>query len=594
MKSIPSCLLMTLLLPLASEAQSFWITTIAGGGAATFNGDGMPATDSDLNAPRGVAADTAGNVYIADTSNHRIRKVALDGIITTVAGTGIPGYNGDNIPATNANLNFPFRLAVDSSGNLYIGDSGNNRIRKVDTAGVITTLAGTASAGSFGDGGQATNAKLNFPQGIALDAAGNLYFADSANNVIRKIDTGGTITTVAGNLIATYAGDGGPATEASLNNPTSVALDASGVLYIPDQGNNVIRKVAANGTISTVAGNFSMPAGFSGDGVQATSTSLNLPSSVVVDGSGNLYIDDNANNRIRRVGTDGTITTVAGNGAPAFGGDAGAAINSSLNLPKTVAFGPSGEIFIADSGNNRVRLLTPMPAVQSVTNAASFVAGAIVPGEIATLFGSYLTSATGINLTSGLPLPVEYLNVTVKINGAAVPLFAIDNVNGQQQINFQAPWEVANQPTATIEVLNGGITSQSLVVGVLNAQPGIISYATGGNTFGVVLHANFQLADTDHPVAPGETVLIYCTGLGAVISPPEDGAAASGQVTMATPMVTVGGVSAPVGFSGLAPGFVGLNQVNVTIPTKGVASGNQPVVMTVNGTSSPAVLLPIK
>ena len=482
---------------------------------------------------------------------------------------------------------------MDSSGNLYIGDSANNRIRKVDTKGVITTVAGTVSPGSFGDGGQATNAKLKVPQGIALDAAGNLYFADSANNVIRKIDTGGTITTVAGNFTATYAGDGGLATEASLNNPTSVALDASGALYIPDQGNNAIRKVA-NGTISTVAGNFSMPPGFSGDGVRATTTSLNLPSSVVVDGSGNLYIDDNANNRIRRVGADGTISTVAGNGAPAFGGDAGAAINSSLNLPKTVAFGPSGEIFIADSGNNRVRLLTPMPAIQSVTNAASFVAGALVPGEIATLFGSYLTSATGINPTSGLPLPVEYLNVSVKINGTAVPLFAIDNVNGQQQINFQAPWEVANQPTATIEVLNGGIVSQSLVVGVLNAQPGIISYTSGGNTFGVVLHANFQLADAAHPVAPGETVLIYCTGLGVVVSPPKDGAAASGQITMATPMVTVGGVSTPVAFSGLAPGFVGLNQVNVTIPTTGVASGNQPVVMTANGTSSPAVLLPIK
>jgi uncharacterized protein (TIGR03437 family) len=153
---------------------------------------------------------------------------------------------------------------------------------------------------------------------------------------------------------------------------------------------------------------------------------------------------------------------------------------------------------------------------------------------------------------------------------------------------------VANQPTATIEVLNGGIVSQSLVVGVFNAQPGIISYTSGGNTFGVVLHANFQLADSAHPVAPGETVLIYCTGLGAVVSPPQDGAAASGQITMATPMVTVGGVSTPVAFSGLAPGFVGLNQVNVTIPTTGVASGNQPVVMTVNGTSSPAVLLPIK
>src|SRR5580693_1998421 len=186
---------------------------------------------------------------------------------------------------------------------------------------------------------------------------------------------------------------------------------------------------------------------------------------------------------------------------------------------------------------------TPVPSVGSVTNGASFAAGSITPGEIATLFGSNLTSATGINFTSGLPLPTEFLNVGVSVNGSLAPLFAIDNVNGQEQINFQVPWEVANQTTAQIEILHNGIASASLTVPVMNAQPGIISY---GNNFGVILHANYQLADTNHPVTPGETVLIYCTGLGAVHSPPADGAPASGQETVANPTVTIGGISAPV------------------------------------------------
>jgi endo-1,4-beta-xylanase len=236
---------------------------------------------------------------------------------------------------------------------------------------------------------------------------------------------------------------------------------------------------------------------------------------------------------------------------------------------------------------------TPVPSIASVTNAASFAAGFVAPGEIATLFGNNLTSATGINLTSSLPLPTEFLDVAVHVNGSPVPLFAIDNVNGQQQINFQVPWEVANQTTATIEVLRSGVVSQSATVPVVAAQPGIINYSSGGNNFGVILHANYQLADIGHPVQAGETVLIYCTGLGVVHSPPADGAAASGQTTIATPVVTIGGISGAVPFSGLAPGFVGLNQVNVVIPQV-VPSGNQPVVLKMGSAASPPVLIPVE
>jgi uncharacterized protein (TIGR03437 family) len=236
---------------------------------------------------------------------------------------------------------------------------------------------------------------------------------------------------------------------------------------------------------------------------------------------------------------------------------------------------------------------TPVPSIAAVKNAASFAAGFIAPGEIATLFGDNLTSATGINLAPSLPLPTEFLDVAARVNGSPAPLFAIDNVNGQQQINFQVPWEVANQTTAAIEVLHSGIVSQSVTVAVVAAQPGIINYSSGGNNVGVILHANYQLADIGHPVQAGETVLIYCTGLGVVHSPPADGAPASGQATIATPVVTIGGVSGAVAFSGLAPGFVGLNQVNVVIPP-GVPSGNQPVVLTVGSAASPTVVIPVE
>jgi uncharacterized protein (TIGR03437 family) len=236
---------------------------------------------------------------------------------------------------------------------------------------------------------------------------------------------------------------------------------------------------------------------------------------------------------------------------------------------------------------------TLAPSLQAVTNGASFAAGTVAPGEIATIFGGNLTSSTGIQLVSSLPLPAKYLNVSVIVNGAAAPLFAIDNVNGQQQINFQVPWEVAGGSSASIVVTSDGVSSAPLVVPVSTAQPGIFSYNVAGQNFGAILHANFQLADAAHPASAGETVLIYCTGLGAVLSPPGDGAAGNGQPTKAEASVTIGGVDATVSFSGLAPGFVGLYQVNAEVPT-GLGSGDRPVVLSIAGASSNSVLLPVQ
>jgi uncharacterized protein (TIGR03437 family) len=228
-----------------------------------------------------------------------------------------------------------------------------------------------------------------------------------------------------------------------------------------------------------------------------------------------------------------------------------------------------------------------------VTNAASFAAGSLAPGEIATIFGSNVTSSTGIKFTSSLPLPKEFLNVSVMINGSAAPLFAVDNVHGQQQINFQVPWEVASGSTATVVIANNGATSSPMFAPVLAAQPGIFAYSSAGQNFGAILHSNFQLADTAHPAKGGETVLIYCTGLGAVSSPPGDGAAGSGQATKSTASIMIGGMKAPVSFSGLAPGFVGLYQVNAEVPM-GLGPGNQPVVITIAEASSNSVLLPVQ
>jgi uncharacterized protein (TIGR03437 family) len=231
--------------------------------------------------------------------------------------------------------------------------------------------------------------------------------------------------------------------------------------------------------------------------------------------------------------------------------------------------------------------------VSAVVNGASFLGGGVVPGEIATAFGTNLTSSNGINLTSGLPLPAIFLTDSLRVNNQPVALFAVDNVNGQQQYNFQVPWEVASGPTVTISASNNGIVSASITVPVLAAQPGIFNYSAGGNTYGAILHANFQLANTADPAKPGETVLIYCTGLGAVSSPPADGEPGNGQETTATPTVTIGGTKATVSFSGLAPGFVGLYQVNAVVP-ESLAAGNQAVVVEASGASSNTVLLPVE
>jgi sugar lactone lactonase YvrE len=329
------------------------ITTVAGNGTAGYSGDGGLATSASISYIFGVAVDSSGNIYIADYNNHRLRKVDVGGTITTMAGNGIGGYSGDNGPATSAYLYYPSGIAVDSSGNIYIADSSNNRVRKVDVGGTITTVAGNGTFGCSGDNGPATSASLNYPSGIAVDSSGNTFIADRFNSRIRKVNTAGIITTVAGYGTGGYSGDNGPATSASLNTPADVAVDLSGNIYIADSDNSRVRKVDTTGIITTVAGNDTW--GFSGDGGPATFASLRAPFGASVDSSGNIYIADMYNHCIRKVDTFGIITTVAGNGMAGYSGDNGPATSASLNNPTDVAVDSSGNIYISDQDNNRVR-----------------------------------------------------------------------------------------------------------------------------------------------------------------------------------------------------------------------------------------------
>jgi len=330
-----------------------YITSVAGNGNFGYSGDGAAATSAELGSPSGVTLDTKGNIYIPDQNNNCIRKVNTSGIISTVAGNGTGGFSGDGAAATLAELNGPGSIVIDVSGNLYIADEYNNRIRKVNTAGIITTIAGNGTGGYSGDGATATAAELNGAAGIAIDTLGNVYIADAYNNRIRKVSKSGVISTIAGNGTGGFSGDGAAATVAEISNPAGVALDASGNVYIADEYNNRIRKVNTAGIITTIAGNGT--SGYNGDGGSSTSSELSFPSGVAVDTSGSIYIADQNSNRIRMVNTSGIISTLAGNGVSGYNGNGEAPALAELNGPSDVALDKSGNVYIADTYNNLIR-----------------------------------------------------------------------------------------------------------------------------------------------------------------------------------------------------------------------------------------------
>jgi len=335
------------------QSNSATINTFAGSGVSGYTGDGGQATAAEINSPYGVSVDVHGNVYIADTLNSVVRKVDTSGNITTVAGNGTQGFSGDGGPATSARLYSPTRAVADAGGNIYIADYYNSRIRKVDTAGTITTFAGTGNQTFGGDGGPAAAADLNLPYSVAVDSSGNVFIMDTWNNRVRRVDSSGTINTVVGTGFSGVLGDGGPATSAQLNEAEDIAVDSHGNLFIVDYGNSRIRKVDTAGIIVTIAGNSNN--GYSGDGGAATSATLNQPTGVAVAASGNVYIADFQNNRIRKVDTSGTITTFAGTGTFSSLGDGGPPTSAGLSNPMEVAVDANEHVYIADTQNMRIR-----------------------------------------------------------------------------------------------------------------------------------------------------------------------------------------------------------------------------------------------
>ena len=331
------------------------ITTIAGNGSQGSSGDGGPATSASLNSPYGVAVDANGDVFFADQGNSRVREiVAATGNVITIAGTGVAGDTGDGGPATAAELNVPYGVALDGSGNLFIGDYGGY-VRKVNlSTGIITTAAGNGTPGDLGDGGPATAAWLNDPFGVTIDSSGDLYIADYGHERIREVNaTTGIITTIAGNGTQGSSGDGGPATAAELYGPTGLAVDSLGDVFIADAWNNRIREVVkATGKIITVVG--TGVAGYNGDG-PGTSTEISGAEMLTLDNNGNLIFAD-GDNRIRELlAATGTVVTVAGNGTYGFSGDGGPALSAKLAAPRGVAVDASGNLFFADANNNRIR-----------------------------------------------------------------------------------------------------------------------------------------------------------------------------------------------------------------------------------------------
>jgi trimeric autotransporter adhesin len=450
------------------------IYLVAGNGIRGFSGDDGPATMAQLGFASGVAVDSAGNLFIADFGNNRIRKVTPSGIISTVAGNGVRGFSGDGGPAASAQLTSPGSVAMDSAGNLFIADYGNSRIRKVTPSGIISTVAGNGNRGFSGDGGSATAASIYGPSAIAVDLTGNLYLADETENRIRRVSPDGVIRTVAGSGIRGFSGDGGLATEAQLAGPQGIAVDLVGNLYIADSVNCRIRKLTPDGMISTVAGKGEYALAL-GDGGPATSAGLNGPQAVAVDLAGNLYIADTLNNRIRKVTSVDVITTVAGDGsfgASFYGGDGGPAFSAHLYDPNGVAVDSAGNLFIADTGNSRIRKVTPAEMI--ITAIGNEVTGAWIawPNGVTVDSAGNLYIASTFHGMDPISRTTYYEGWIFKANADGV-------INSQIIIKNDWLYGISVDSTGNLYIADGSANK------ILKVSPdGMISTVAGNGTSG--------------------------------------------------------------------------------------------------------------
>jgi uncharacterized protein (TIGR03437 family) len=556
------------------------IHTVAGSGTyvccsgGAFSGDGGPSTSAQLNAPSDVAVDAAGDVFIADRGNGRIRRVSTSGIITTVAGGGTSGL-GSGAPATNTQLTAPEGIAVDSAGNLLATDA--TRILRISPDGIISEAAGNGTFGSSGDGGPATSAQLRGPHDVAVDSAGDLFIVDSGNQRIRKVTPDGIISTAAGNGKAGFSGDDGPAVNAALSiwddcdGPVGdIAVDGAGGLFLADTDNGRVREISPSGIITTVAGGGSSL----GDGGPATSAQLS-PSNVALDGAGNLFIADSYYNRIRKVSRDGTLTTVAGNGPwgdqGGYSGDGGPAISAALSGPHGIAVDGAGNVYVADSGNNAVRVLRPAKSpvlIGAVVDAASQRIEALSPGKIVVIYGAGLgPTQLAQNQASNGVFSTQFSGTSVSFNGIAAPIL----YTSATQVAATVPAAFTGT-TAQVLVSYQGQVSNVVAVTVAPAAPSLFTRNQTGAGQAAAINADGTINTALNAVKIGGYISLYATGWNDSKLP----AAA-----------IIGGIPATVQYSGQAPGQpAGLMQINVQIPNGVQPGGYVPVVLKVGDSAS--------
>ncbi len=415
-------ILFSLLLLVPFYAHSQIITTVAGVGTIGYSGDNGIATAAQMSGPVGVVTDNAGNIYIADYNNHRIRMVNTSGVITTIAGTGTGAHSGDNGPATAADLNGPRGIAIDTAGNIYFTEYLSGTLRKVTTTGIITTIAGGGS--TYADGVTATATQLYNPVGVAVDRAGNIYLDDYVKSVIRRINTSGIISRFAGVDTAGFSGDGGPATAAKLHEAYGIAVDTTGNVYIADgYYNHRIRKIDIAGTITTIAGTDT--GGFSGDGGAATAAKLYAPDGVSIDNNGNIFIADMFNDRVRVIDPSGMINTYAGSGVYGFSGDGGPATAANIGHPNAVFVDNQHNLFIADYNNQRIRKVTPPASTALIADVSANNAISQYPNpartELHITATEMISSVTVSNLLGQTVYSHQYSSNNVQLDVSSLP-----------------------------------------------------------------------------------------------------------------------------------------------------------------------------
>ncbi len=537
------------------------LTTFAGNGIPNFSRDGTLATATQLNSPSGVAVGASGVLYISDTQNQRVRAITPGSAITTLAGSGVAGFNGEIESPGIALLNRPLGVAADAMGNWYVADTANNRVRKVQSGGNLSTIAGNGNASYFGDAGLATKGSVNHPEGVAVDTAGNVYIADTLDHAVRMVTPEGVLSTVAGTGNPGYSGDGGPANQASLRNPGGVAVDAGGNVYVADTENNQVRRIDTQGTITTVG----------------TGDALLGPRGIAVDRAGNLYIADTGNRSVRRLSPGALVTTIAGNGTCCYSGDGGLAMNAQLNQPSGVAVDANGNVYVADPANDAVRMLAPVSAgitVKAVTNAASNLAAAIAPGELVVLYGAGLAAVQ-----------------TILFNGVAGPvLYAMPG-----QVGAIVPYAVAGGSVQVV-VQSAAAASAPVAIAAAPTVPGVFTADGSGRGQAAAVNQDGTRNGSATPARAGSVVSLYATGEGQTLPAGVDGKAAASPLPqpVGPVTVTIGGLPADVRYAGGAPGQIaGVMQVNVAVPD-GLA-GAVSVVLSVGGVASqPGVTLAVR